>query len=124
MKRILLDTNFCIDIIRFKIDLEEIDKLVSGPYRLLALSSVLDELRKISKTKNKEGDCAKIALEFISSEDIEILATKEKSADRALISLADENTLVATNDIGLRKKLKNLGVKAIYLRSKQHLAVG
>ena len=48
----------------------------------------------------------------------------ETRPDNAMLELVDEKTLVATNDIDLRKRLKALGRKTIYLKSKKHLAIG
>jgi rRNA-processing protein FCF1 len=123
MKKILLDTNFLIDLIRFKLNLEEIGELIDGPYQLIVLNPVIKELKKISSFKTKESTHAKVVLELLKSRGIEILDTKEKDADKAVLALKDENTIVATNDVELRKKLKSLGTKTIYLRSKKHLAM-
>jgi len=117
MKKILFDTNFLIDLIRFKIGLEEIDKLVEGPYRIVTVDKVANELRSIA-SKN-----AKAALKLVKIKKIGIVRTKERNADAALIVLADKDTMVATNDAELRKRLRGLGVKTIYLRKRKHLAI-
>lgn len=114
MKRILLDTNFLVDIVRFKIDLDEIKDILDEPCELLTLDLVVDELKKI---KNKN---ARIALELIELEGIKVLKSKKRDTDEALVSLADKNTIVATNDAELRKKLKT---KTIYLRARKHLGI-
>lgn len=113
-----MDTNFLVSLIAFKIDLDEIENLLLEPYRLLTLSSVVEELKKID---NKD---AKIALKLINLKSIEILETKEKNADKAILNLVDKDTIVATNDMELRKKLKMLGNKTIYLRARKRLAIG
>lgn len=115
MKRVILDTNFLIDLVRFNIGLEEIGKLLNERHEILTISSVIGELEKIN-SKN-----AKIALRLIEMEKINVLKTGERSADRAILNMADRNTIVATNDIELRKKLKKLGIKTIYLRAKKTL---
>jgi len=122
MRLILLDTNFLIDVIRFKIDLDELDKLFLTPFELFTLDSVLRELEKISKTKSQESKYAKVALELLKIKKIKILKVKE-TADKAILSLANENIVVATNDMELRKKLKVLGTKTIYLKSKKQLDI-
>jgi rRNA-processing protein FCF1 len=35
----------------------------------------------------------------------------------------NEDIVIATNDINLRKKIKEIGRKTIYIRSKKHLAI-
>jgi rRNA-processing protein FCF1 len=117
MKKVLLDTNFLIDIVRFRIGLEEIERLVDGQYKLLTLDRVMEELKSIGN-KNAE-----VALKLVEVGNIGIVRAKEKNVDKALIDLADKDTIVATNDIILREKLKALGSNVIYLRAKKHLAI-
>ena len=102
---------------RFKVDLDEIGSLLVEPYKLLTISSIVGELKKIG-SKNAE-----LALKLIELKNIKVLRTKEKNADKAILSLVDIDTIVATNDAKLRKKLKALGSKTIYLRARKHLAI-
>ncbi|MEK6909842.1 MAG: PIN domain-containing protein [Candidatus Aenigmatarchaeota archaeon] len=120
--RVLLDTNFLIDVVRFKIDLEDITGVI-GYSELVTLSSVEKELTTLSKKASKAGAYAKTALKFVKENKIKILKSNERP-DNALVKLADENTIIATNDIELRKGLKASGRKTIYLKSKKHLAIG
>ena len=120
--RVLLDTNFLIDAVKFKIDLKEIDELI-GRNELIMLSSVERELEKISKGGSKAGRFAKVALNLMKEQKMKILKS-EIRPDNAMLELADEKILVATNDIELRRRLKTLGRKTIYLKSKKHLAIG
>jgi len=124
MKKILLDANFLIDLVRYKIDVEGIEELVSGDCRLVVPRPVLAELRKISGGKSKDSRFAKIALMVIEEKGFDIIETEEKKADEAIVHMAGENTAVATNDIELRKRLRMLGAQTIYLRAKKHLAIG
>jgi len=124
MKKIILDTNFLIDCFRFKIDfLEELKDLVQGPFEILILSCVVKELKKISKKKSKESKYAKFALKLIKRRKFKILETSSKNADKEIIANADKNTIVATNDAKLRKSLKVLKIKNIYLRARKHLDI-
>ena len=120
--RIILDTNFLIDVIRFKIDLGQIPTLILGQCELFTLDSVMDELKKIAKTKARESGYAKIALELIKNKKIRILKIEGK-ADEVILSLSEKNTIVATNDKELKKLLKRKGVKTIYIKSKKHLDI-
>jgi rRNA-processing protein FCF1 len=120
--QVILDSNFLIDLIRFKIPFEEIFELLGYDTKILTLSSVLNELEKIAKGKSKEAKYAKIALKLIDLKKIEILKS-EKIADEALLSLANEKTIIATNDENLRKKLKEKGLKSIYVRAKKRISL-
>jgi rRNA-processing protein FCF1 len=116
--RIILDTNFLIDCIRFNIDFKN---ELSGN-EMFVLDSVLFELEKIAKRGTKESSLARLALEFISRNDIKILETGKKDADESLISYSKEYS-IATHDRALKNKLKNLGAKIIYIRQKKYLVV-
>jgi rRNA-processing protein FCF1 len=120
--KVILDTNFLVDLARFKIDLEEIPTLLQEPVDFIVLSSTIQELKKIEKNKGNLGSLAKFALEIIKLKQIKVLEEKE-SPDKAFLSIADKNTIIATNDSKLRKKLKKLGIKTIYLRAKKYLEV-
>jgi rRNA-processing protein FCF1 len=105
-----------MDLVKFKIHLEEIGKLVEEKHEFYVPVQVTHELKK------KKTRYAKAALKLI--ENLKMVENKEKDADEAILSLADENTLVATNDKKLRTKLKKFGIKTIYLKGKKYLAIG
>jgi rRNA-processing protein FCF1 len=105
-----------MDLVKFKIHLEEIGKLIEEKHEFYVPVQVTDELRR------KKTRYAKAALKLI--ENLKMVENKEKDADEAILSLADENTLVATNDKKLRTKLKKFGIKTIYLKGKKYLAIG
>ncbi|MEM7821375.1 MAG: PIN domain-containing protein [Candidatus Aenigmatarchaeota archaeon] len=121
--RIVFDTNFLIDMIKFKVDIEEIEELV-GKCNFFIFDSVIEELEKIAKTRKKDGMNAKLALNFLKSRKFKTIKTKFKSTDEAIVNSLEKDSIVATNDSELRKILKAKGIKTIYLRSKKHLEVG
>jgi len=115
MKRVIFDTNFLVDLCRFRIDMDELDNIVEEPFELCTLESVIKELEKLG---TKE---AKVALKLIEAENIKILKFGMANTDNALVELAKTNdVIVATNDRELRKRLG----KAIYIRAKKHLGIG
>lgn len=120
MKKVILDTNFLIDLLKFKIELEKIQEILEEPTELFILSSSIKELEKIAISRSKSGSLAKVVLKIIKLRKIDVIESKE-SPDKAFLSLADKNTIIATNDSELRKKLKKLGIKTIYLRAKKKL---
>lgn len=123
MKKVILDTNFLIGLCKFKVGLEEIDELIDEPYYLFTTDLVIDELEKISASATGDSRYAKLALETIKIKKIKILISGKTNTDKAIINLADKDTIVATNDIELREKLKKLETKTIYLRAKKHLGI-
>jgi len=125
MKKIILDTNFLTVPYQFNVDIfEEIERIIEEDYEIMTLDGVIKELKNMLKSKSKDAIAAKIALELINKKNVKVISTDEKKVDNAIIELADENTIVATNDKILRKKIKNKNIKVLYLRSKKHLEMG
>jgi len=123
MKKIILDTNFLIDLGRFGISIDEIGKVVSENYEMELVAPSLQELKKIAATNAEESKFAKYALMLIDLRKMKILETPE-FADNAILSFADKETIVATNDTALRGKLKAKGIRCIYVRAKKKLEIG
>jgi len=124
MKKIIFDTNFLTLPHQFKIDIfNEIDRIMEENYELFTLDSVVNELNKLSKSKGKDAVAAKIGLELIKKKNIKIINTEEKNVDKTIISISNKDTIIATNDKILRKKLNDKNIKTIYLRSKKFLKI-
>ena len=85
MKRIILDTNFLLIPIQFKVDIfTEIDKICIFPYKLYIIEGTIDELNKIIEWrayKSKDKLSAKIGLELLKG-----LAISSPSGDHAKIT--------------------------------------
>ncbi len=110
---VILDTNALLMQFEFKIDLEDELRRLLGVFEILIPSSVLDELKKI-KDKN-----VKSALDLASR--YKTIET-EKKGDKSIIFLAEKfKAVVVTNDRELRMRLKEVGIKVIYLRQKSFL---
>jgi len=124
MKRIILDTNFLTIPYQFNIDIfEEIDRVVEDEYELTTLDCVMEELKKLEKSRGKDAVAAKVALALIKERNVRIIKTGEKNVDIKVYRMADKNTIVATNDRDLRRRLKNKNVKVLYLRSKKRIVM-
>ena len=125
MHRIIVDTNFLIDIVRFKIEMESIRELLLGSYNLVIPKAVEDELRRM------KSNHAKAAIKLAKLRGVKTIKNPAgiKGADNIIVAIAEElynkkvKIAVATNDAKLRKRLKALGVKTIYLRKRKHLAI-
>ena len=119
--KLLLDTNFIVDLCKFRIDLSEVYDLISESAELYIFNKTLDELKVLSM-KAKHGKYAKLALHLIDSTKIHVLKT-DRDVDNSILTL-DNTFIVATNDKKLRQKLRQKEMKTIYLRSRKHLAIG
>jgi len=115
--KIILDTNFLVDCIRFKIDI----KTELAGNELFVLDSIIFEIEKIIERGTKESTLAKIALDFINKNNFKILEAEENNVDESLISYSKQGYAIATHDRALKTKLKKAGAKIIYIRQKKYL---
>ncbi len=120
---VVLDTNFFIDMFRFKIGFDEIENVVRAPCNFIMVHQSIDELRRL------ETKYARVGLNFIDTGKIVLVDAPGTTADDAITHLAssskrkgnDKGFVFATNDAKLRKKIKGLGARVIYLRARKHL---
>ena len=113
-----MDTSFLVTSMKFKVDF--FTELME--HELFVVDKVLIELQKIGKTKGKNGIAARVALELIKKRGIGILEADVKTDD-ALILYGKRGYAVATQDIRLKKRLKNEKVKLIYLKQKKYVKI-
>ena len=121
-KTIILDTSAILMLFEFSINLEdELQKLV-GKYEIKILTPVFNELKIISKQGDgKKNKNAKAALKLITKYP---LIEVEGKGDDAIIEFAKKNKcMVITNDKQLRKRLKEISTKSIFLKTKKILDI-
>ena len=119
--RVIFDTSFLLDMLRYKVDISLLYERL-GKFEKLVLDSTLNELNTIARKSSKKGMLARVALQLIRNEDFRTIKTGEKDFDKAILKIKN-NYYVATNDLALRKKLKEKGIKTIYLRAKKKIEV-
>jgi rRNA-processing protein FCF1 len=115
--KILLDTNFLVTSVKFKIDIF----LELKGNELFVTEPVLDELAKIARKKGKDSTAAKMSLEMIKEKNLKVLESKEKEADMSLLDYGKKGYVVATQDKKLREKLRKAGTRIIYIRQKKYV---
>ena len=107
MLKILLDTSFIIESIKYKIDIEDkLKDLLLEPFEMFIVENTLKELEK-KRLKN-------LSLKMLKG--LKTLPSITKHVDDEITSL--EGYIVATNDKGLKRRLKKKGVKLISLVNK------
>ena len=123
MKYIVLDTNFMISCLGFKIDIMgELTRICDFSYKTAVLRATLSELEKLIKEGEYfERKQATLALRFIQSR-MDILP-QEGYADEILAALDPEKYIIATQDADLVKKLRLKGFKLVRIRQKKHLII-
>ncbi|HSV42052.1 MAG TPA: hypothetical protein VLH13_01410 [Methanomassiliicoccales archaeon] len=115
MQRVLLDTNALLMPFEcnFNLDLEL--QGILGKCEIYVPGPVIGELKR-SKSKY-----AKMALALSAKYPIYKI---DVQGDAGIIQAAIElNAYVVTNDFAMQKKLKQAGIKPIFLRSKNHLFI-
>lgn len=117
-----------------RVSLDTLKEVTEG--RVLAvLDTTIRELKLIRKNKGKKGKAADLALELIEKMDIKTVKTPEKSIqkaqkrmgdffDQALLFAAKQmDACVATTDLKLKKRLREQGIKVVYLRGKKRFSI-
>jgi len=120
-KNVILDSSAIIMCFEFSIDLEKELARILGSFDIVVPSTVVKELDFLSKEgKGVKKIKAKASLKLI--EKYEIIGVDGNNADDSLIRLAKIiNGIVVTNDKDLRKRLKEVFVPVVFLRSKKKL---
>ena len=124
MKTIILDTNFLVDCLSWKVDFfGELERICLFTYKLVVVDKTIDELDKIiaeSKPDVKIG--AKLSKQLIARGRIGVITTDKKGyTDTIILKTADKDTIVATQDQDLKRRLKAKGIPVIIIRQKKYL---
>jgi len=124
MNRIILDSNFLFIPSQFRIDiLAELEDLL-GKSEPIVLSSTVQELEKLSKGKS-EKTRRQVLLALKIAERCTIIAVEKdytETTDDVILRKAKEWACpVATNDRGLRRRLREASLPVIYLRKRKRL---
>lgn len=126
-KRVILDTNFLLIPGQFMVDIfTELERLINEPFELCIIDKSIRELNQIVVSgKEKDRFAAKLALALIIQKNLKTLHSfvTKKSVDDIIVSKADNNTYVATQDKALRERLRQKGAKLIGLRQKKYLVM-
>ncbi len=112
MIKIIIDTNFILTALKYKIDLfGGIDKLVDFNYKLCILDKTLNEL--------KGKPLGKLAVDILNSKKVDIIKTNAGYVDDLLVEMADDHMMIGTQDKKLKSRLRKKGIKILVLRSKK-----
>ena len=117
---VLLDTNFILSCYRFRIYLEEIDRLIDEVHKIVVPANVLKELNQLTLT-GKDEEARKTMLKVLDSYTTLPL---EGRVDTSLLEFAREHDcIICTNDKPLRKALRKMGIRTIFVRARSHLTM-
>ncbi|MEW6295451.1 MAG: PIN domain-containing protein [Candidatus Diapherotrites archaeon] len=117
--KIALDTNFLLSVSELRKDLvEEIRKEFGARAEIIAPEAVIKEIERLKERDKSTAKKCRIALELIKKKKIRVLKGKKENADKELIELSMKGFIIATNDSMLKKEIRMLGGKNLFLRKK------
>ncbi len=122
--KVILDTNFLLIPASLGVDVFSQIKEIEPKAELFIIDKTIDELEKIrSRQKGRNKKSAEIALQMINKFRIKILKTTTfKNVDEIIEEKAEKGYAIATQDMALKRKLKNKA-KLIFLRQKKHVVI-
>ena len=123
MKKIILDTNFLMIPLQFRVDIfSELNRICHFNYKLCVFEQSIEELKNIvQKQAGKHKKAAQFALKLIKLKNIEIIESEQRDVDSLILENLDKDTIVATQDIMLKKEVLEKGSYVVILRKKKHL---
>lgn len=123
MKKIILDTNFLMIPLQFRVDIfSEFSRICDFGYTLCIYENSIGELKEIIKKQSqKHKKAAEFALKLIKLKNISIIKSGTEDVDSLILENLDNDTIVATQDVNLRKKILKRNVPVILLRQKKYL---
>ena len=126
MVKIILDSNFLLVPLQFRVDIFEELNVLLGKAEPIVLSTTIEELKKIiEKSSIKERMQFSAALKLAERcEILKVKKDKSENYDDVIFRVAKELKIpVATNDSELRKRLREVGIATVYLRQKARLEI-
>lgn len=123
MRKVILDTNFLLIPAQFKVDIfSEIKRISDFKYQLYVLDKTKDELKKIIKEqRGKHKRAASLALQLVKAKKVKTIKTNsEKYVDDLLVEYSKKGAVIATQDLGLKRRLKK---PYIILKQKKYLTL-
>ena len=120
--KILLDTNFLLTLVRYKIfGFEELRQKI--PCDFYTLSRVLFELKGLGKMNKKVEKEVRVVEQVLKNNNVKVIDSMKENVDEELVELS-KDYVIATNDKELRRKVKEVGGKTIFVRSLTYIDVG
>ncbi len=124
MKTVILDTNFLVDCLGWKVDFfSELERILPFRHELAVVDKTLDELDKIiTEGKQDARIGARIAKQLIMKKRIGIIMTDKKGyTDTLILKAAGKESIVATQDQNLKRRLKAKGIPVVVIRQRKYL---
>ena len=124
--KVILDTNFLMIPFQFNLDIfQEIEYLLQKKVDFVVPSSVKSELTTISSRGGEGAPEASLALQLASRcRVVEVSLNPGETVDDAIVKASQKlSAVVATTDIELKKRLRDINIPVVYLRDKSKLEI-
>ncbi|MEK6828276.1 MAG: PIN domain-containing protein [Nanoarchaeota archaeon] len=123
MKNIIIDTNFLMIPLQFRVDIfSEFNRICNFNYKLSIFEQSISELKNIiEKQTGKSKKAAQFALKLIKLKNIGIIKSEKEDVDALILNNLSKDTIIATQDMLLKKELLKRGASVIILRQKKYL---
>jgi rRNA-processing protein FCF1 len=124
--RVALDSNFLLLPLNLRLDIFiEIERLLQGKVQFIVIKPVRNELGRLSQRGSELGRRASFALKLMERcLEIDVKLNRSEKVDEALIRFAQDNkVIVATSDMVLKKRLRDINVPVIYVRDLSRLEI-
>jgi len=122
-KNVVLDTSFLMKCAEWRIDVfSELDRVCDFSYAATYVPGVLDELKTLEAKGGKTKQYVKIVHLFLKKATV-LKTVKKGLVDDVIVEYAKNhvNSVVATHDSELKKRVKVLGRPVVYIRQKKYL---
>jgi len=124
--KVILDSNFLMIPFQFNLDVfQEIEFLLQKKVDFIVPSAVKSELTGISSRGGEGAAEASLALQLASRcRVVEVTLDASETVDDAIVKASQKlGAVVATTDIALKKRLRDINIPVVYLRDKSKLEV-
>lgn len=124
--KVILDSNFLMILFQFNLDVfQEIEYLLQRKVDFIVPSLVKSELTGISTRGGEGAPEASLALQLASRcRVVEVALNPGETVDDAIVKASQKlGAVVATTDIELKKRLRDVNIPVVYLRDKSKLEV-
>ncbi len=123
MKNILLDTSFLIECVRNKIDInKELSRILDENFQIAILDRTHDELESIRARGGKDAAVVKLANTILIAKKFIVYPTSGKRhTDTLLLEKAGADTIIATMDKELKRRLKQKKQDVMIVRGNKKL---
>ena len=123
MKKIIIDTNFLMIPYKFRVDIfSELNRICNFNYKIFIFEQSISELKNIIENqKGKDKKAAQFGLKLVKLKNIGIIKSGENDVDKLILDSAGNDSVIATQDIKLKKQLLEKGASVIILRQRKYL---